>query len=101
MVLVTDAKTTQGQRRWQRDVSDRLLKPDVYYSAKRKRDAAFRERKKAKQPAKSMPEVIDTCAECSLPTDSHFAWCSKNDNSPGLEKIDSISVASNGQNQGA
>lgn len=98
MILVTDSKVTSGQKRWRRDVSDRLLRPEVYYTAKRKRDAAFRQRKKAKLPLPTVEEgVVDTCSECELPCDQHFVHCSKNDTTPGLEKIDTISVDSNGQ----
>jgi hypothetical protein len=87
MILANDAAKTQGQKRYERDVTDRLLHSEKYYSLKRKRDSAFRARKKQEKPSLSpVPEELSTCSECDLPCDKHFVHCSKNSTFPGLEK---------------
>ncbi len=92
MVIATDAKLSQSQKRFMRDVSARLLNPDKYYSNKRVRDTAFRKRKAAKKQPCRGPSKPVLCDECEQPLDHHYLFCSK--------KIDSVSVSdSNGQDQ--
>lgn len=92
MIVATDAKLSQAQKRFMRDVSARLLHPEVYYSQKKKRDTAFRQRKATKkQKLKPAPKPV-LCHECEQPLDHHYLFCSK--------KIDTVSASdSNGQDQ--
>lgn len=78
MILVTDAKITAAQRRYQRDIRDRLLNAEKYYTLKKARDAKFRERRRAdknRQPLKQLKLIL--CDECAFPDNEHFHNCSK------------------------
>lgn len=96
MCLATDARKTQSQKRFERDVKDRLLKPDKYYNMKRVRDAAFRSRKRAKSsPSLSQEQTVpELCSECGFVLPKHFVWC--NHRTANDMIIDSIS-SSDGQ----
>lgn len=46
LMIVVQGGKTANQIRYERDVRDRLLQPDKYYAAKRKRDVNFRAKRK-------------------------------------------------------
>ena len=48
MIVVNDAKKTQSQLRYERDIRDRVTNPDKYYMNKRRRDRNFRQRQKSR-----------------------------------------------------
>jgi hypothetical protein len=78
MMLVTDARRTASQKRYERDVRERTLNRHQYYILKRTRDKAFRSRKALrKAAATALPAVVpdQICGQCSKPTSSHHFWC--------------------------
>ncbi len=71
-VLVSDAKKTKSQIRYERDVRNRVTKGNRYYSMKKARDATWRT-KNAKRASLPAPR----CEVCGKPSDNHWMWCRK------------------------
>jgi len=71
-VLVTDAKKTKSQVRYERDVRERVTKGNQYYQMKKVRDATWRTKN-----AKRGPLPVPKCDECGKPSDNHWIRCRK------------------------
>ncbi len=72
-LLVEDAALTASQKRYQRDISMRLLQPEKYYSMKRNRDKASKERIK-KQKLVTIAEEVEAAEPHYL---FHWSWNKK------------------------
>lgn len=68
-VLVTDAKKTKSQVRYERDVRERVTKGNQYYALKKARGATYCTRN-AKRASLPTPK----CEECGKPSDNHWMW---------------------------
>lgn len=79
IMLGNEAKLTSAQKRYKRDLTDRLLNPDKYYGLKHKRDAKFRAKKAAnkKQAVKKQKPLVCKACDRELDADGngHWLWC--------------------------
>lgn len=81
ILLADDAKKTPSQLRYERDLRDRTINSKKYYEAKRRRDKAFRQKRKT---TCDMPaEPVQYCSECNAVSGQpHWIWCNANPYSP-------------------
>ena len=73
VILAADAKKTNSQMRYERDIRDRITKGESYYSKKRSRNAAYKQGQAAKRSAHQTKLV--KCKKCHKPTSDHDLFC--------------------------
>ena len=71
MVLVSDAKKSNAQVKYERDVRDRITKGPEYYGRKRARDPTFRSKN-----VKPVPHPM--CIDCGK-QGFHYTFCRQSD----------------------
>ena len=82
LIIVGDAKKTPSQIRWQRDVREKLTKPEEYYTKKRARDDRHRVNRKKKK----IEATVKSPARCNKNTDHIHPQLGGGLNSPSMHR---------------